>query len=91
MPNLHRSDRFMKQLKKLLSNGIVTVSQVEKFLHLLEETPQHPSLRTKKIQGTAGVFEASLNMAVGITFEYIKPDAVYLRNIGAHDSTLKRY
>lgn len=91
MPNLHRSDRFVKQLKKMLNKGIVTFEQIEKFLHLLEENPQHPSLRAKKIQGTAGIFEASLNMAVRVTFEYIKPDTIYLRNIGEHDSTLKRY
>ena len=53
MPNLHRSDRFMKQLKKLLKSGAVTMSQVEKFLHLMEENPQHPSLRTKKVQALA--------------------------------------
>ncbi len=90
MPKLHRSDRFLKQLKKLLKSGAITLAQVEKFLHLIEENPQHPSLRVKKVQGTAGIFEASLNMAIRITFEYIKPDAIYLRNIGEHDSTLKR-
>lgn len=90
MPDLHRSDRFMKQLKKLLSSGVVTISQVEKFLHLLQENPQHPSLRTKKVQGTAGIFEASLSMAIRVTFEYVKPDTLYLRNVGENDLTLKR-
>lgn len=90
MPNLHRSDRFMKELKKLLKKGVLTLAQVEKFFQLVEENPQHPSLRTKKIQGTNSVFEASLNMAIRVTFEYVKPDTIYLRNVGEHDITLKR-
>ena len=90
MPNLHRSDRFIKELKKLLKNGVITLAQVEKFLLLIEENPLHPSLRTKKIQGAAGIFEASLNMAIRVTFEYVKPNTIYLRNVGEHDITLKR-
>jgi mRNA-degrading endonuclease YafQ of YafQ-DinJ toxin-antitoxin module len=90
MPNLYHSERFLKELKKLLKKGVLNLAQVEKFLQLLEENPQHPSLRTKKIQGTERIFEASLNMAVRITFEYVKPDTIYLRNVGEHDKTLKR-
>jgi mRNA interferase RelE/StbE len=64
--------------------------QVENFLQLIEENPQYPSLRTKNIQGADGIFEASLNMAIRVTFEYVKPDTIYLRNVGEHDITLKR-
>ena len=90
MPNLHRSDRFVKELKKLFKKGILTADQVEKFLLLMETNPQHPSLRTKKIQGTADIFEASINMTLRVTFQYVKPDTIYLRNVGEHDITLKR-
>lgn len=90
MSNLYRSDRFIKELKKLLKKGVVTLAQVQKFLQLLEENPQHPSLRTKKIQGTDGIFEASINMKIRVTFEYVKPDTIYLRIVGEHDMTLKR-
>lgn len=90
MPKLHRSERFIKELKKLLKKGVLTLAQVEKFLQLIEENPQHPSLRTKKIQGTDGIFEASLNMAIRVTFQYVKPDTIYLRNLGEHDITLKK-
>ena len=90
MPNLHRSDRFIKEVKKLLKNGSLNLKQIDKFLKLLEANPQHLSLRTKKIQGTDGIFEASVNMGVRVTFEYIKPDTIFLRNVGEHDLTLKR-
>ncbi len=90
MPNLHRSERFLKEMKKLLKKGVLTVEQVEKFLKLIEQNPQHPSLRTKKVQGTDEIFEASSNMAIRVTFHYVKPDIIYLRNVGEHNMTLER-
>jgi mRNA interferase RelE/StbE len=90
VPKISRSDRFIKELRKLIDKGVLTIEQVEKFLRLVEENPRHPSLRIKKIQGTADIFEASVNMSVRVSFQYIKPDTVFLRNIGEHDMTLKR-
>ena len=90
MPNLYRSDRFVKELQKLLKKGILTANQLDKFLLLIESNPQHSSLRTKKIQGTDEIFEASSTMGIRVTFQYIKPDTIYLRNVGEHDITLKR-
>jgi len=91
MPKIGRSDRFIKELKKLIVKGIVDIGQVEKFLRLIADEPRHPSLRVKKIQGTTDIFEASVNMALRVTFQFIKPETIYLRNIGEHDMTLKRY
>jgi len=84
MPNLYRSNKFIKELKKLIKKGILSIDQVERFLQLIEENPQHPSLRTKKIQGTDGIFEASINMAIRVTFHYEKSNTIYLRNVGEH-------
>lgn len=90
MPNLYRSDRFVKELQKLLKKWILTANQLDKFLLLIESNPQHSSLRTKKIQGTDEIFEASITMGIRVTFQYIKPNTIYLRNVGEHDITLKR-
>ena len=90
MPNLYRSDRFVKELQKLLKKWILTANQLDKFLLLFESNPQHPSLRTKKIQGTDEIFEASITMGIRVTLQYIKPDTIYLRNVGEHNITLKR-
>jgi len=84
MPNLYRSNKFIIELKKLLKKGILSIDQAEKFLQLIEDNPQHPSLRTKKIQGTDGIYEASINMAIRVTFHYEKPNTIYLRNVGEH-------
>lgn len=91
MPQISRSDKFIKELHKLISKGILNIEQIEKFLRLIADNPGHPSLRIKRIQGTTDVFEASVNMGIRVTFQYIKPDSVYLRNIGEHDITLKRF
>ncbi len=91
MPNLYRSERFSKAIVKLLKKGILNGEQLVKFLKLIEENPQHPSLRVKKIQGTDCIFEASINMSIRVTFEYVKPDSIYLRNAGEHDKTLKNF
>ena len=91
MPQISRSGRFIKELQKLLKKGILDLAQVEKFLRLIAANPRHPSLRIKKIQGTEDIFEATVNMAVRVTFQYLKPDTIYLRNIGEHDTTLKKY
>lgn len=59
-----------------------------KKLCLMAKDPFHPSLRTKKIQGTTDIFEASINMNYRITWQYYQ-DGILLRNIGKHDRTLK--
>jgi len=62
--------------------------QLKKKLEIMLENPRHPSLRTKKIQGTTGIFEASINMDIRMTWKYIE-GGIMLRNIGEHDQTLK--
>ncbi|SCM78739.1 Cytotoxic translational repressor [uncultured Sporomusa sp.] len=57
-------------------------------LALMIENPRHPSLRTKKIQGQEGIFEASVTMGIRMTWQYTD-DGILLRNIGEHDKTLK--
>lgn len=67
-----------KDLKKALKNK----------LEIMLQNPRHPSLRTKKVQGREGIFEASVTMSIRITWEYTE-DGIFLRNIGDHDTTLK--
>ena len=66
---------FQKQIELLWQNPIA---------------PFHPSLRIKKIQGTANIFECSINRDIRMTWEYHQSDSILLRNIGKHDRTLKR-
>ena len=59
-----------------------------KKISQMRENPRHPSLRTKKIQGKKGIFEASITMDIRITWQYVE-NGIYIRSIVEHDSTLK--
>lgn len=61
--------------------------QLKKKLELMAENPRHPSLRSKKIHGIDGIFEASVNMDIRMTWQYTD-DGILLRKIGEHDKTL---
>lgn len=58
--------------------------QVEKALALLQEDARHPSLRTKKMRGTRGVWEARVTYSYRITFSW-DANLIILRRVGAHD------
>jgi mRNA interferase RelE/StbE len=55
---------------------------------LLAGRPYPKSLRVKKMKGHKFVFEASPTMDIRITFHYINPDYIVLRNVGEHEITL---
>ena len=80
------SENFKKNVEKL---PIDIKRQLKKKLEIMLENPRHPSLRIKKLKGRKdGIFEASINMDIRMTWEYID-DGILLRNIGEHDETLK--
>lgn len=62
--------------------------RVDKQLKILAENMRHPSLRVKKIQGVKGIWEARMTKNCRLTFE-IKKEEYILRNIGAHNKTIK--
>jgi mRNA interferase RelE/StbE len=82
--NIYFSDLFLDSVKRL---PIDVKKVLKKKLDLLADNPKHPSLRTKKIKGSEGIFEASINMDIRMTWEFYE-DGILLRNIGKHDKTL---
>ncbi|NJD02346.1 MAG: hypothetical protein FIA99_07070 [Ruminiclostridium sp.] len=80
-----RSDRFKENYQKLDDE---IKKKVKVKLKQMAENPMHPSLRTKRVQGTQHVFEASINMSIRMTWQYVE-SGILLRNIGEHDITLK--
>lgn len=81
------SERFKKNFKKL--NAADRKTAKEK-LKLFIDDPFHPSLRTKKIQGTYEMWESSINMDVRMTWRWGEDEnTIELSNIGGHDKTLK--
>lgn len=76
------TDRFQKHYKNLT---IQEKKQLQKKLHLLAENPMHPSLRTKRIQGTTDLFECSVNMDIRIIWFYEGDKMIILVDVGDHD------
>lgn len=82
---LSRTERFKIAFRSLTAQDR---KRVEKALRLMATDLRHPSLRVKKMEGTRNIFEARASRSLRITFQ-IESDVLLLRNVGAHDSTLK--
>ena len=81
------TDRFQKHYKDLSS---AEKKQLRNKLAIFTENPLHPSLRTKRIQGTEDLFEFSVNMDIRVIWFYEGDALVALVDIGHHD-ILKKY
>lgn len=80
------TDRFQKRFKNLTSKE---KTQLKNKLNLLKENPLHPSLRTKRVQGT-DFFECSVNMNIRIIWYYEGETIIVLVDVGHHD-ILRKY
>ena len=71
--------RFEKNFKKLSDKER---AQFKKKLKIFVENPFHPSLRTKRIQGTEDLFEFSVNMDIRVIWYYENDEIVmtFLKN-----------
>jgi len=79
--------RFQKQFQSLTKTE---KRLIHKKLELMAENPDHPSLRTKKIQGTSDIFECRVNMDIRIIWCYEENPIILLIDVG-HHNILKRY
>ena len=79
--------RFEKHFKKLTAQE---KKQLLNKLVLLSQNPSHPSLRTKRIQGTDNLYESSVNMDIRIIWYYEDDVMIILVDTGHHD-ILKQY
>jgi mRNA interferase RelE/StbE len=82
--NVYFSDLFLESVNRL---PVEVKKVLKKKLDLLADNSKHPSLRTKKIKGSEGIFEASIKMDIRMTWEFYE-DGILLRNIARHDKTL---
>lgn len=58
--------------------------RVDKQLDLLLKDARHPSLRLKRMRGTANIWEAHVTRGYQMTLE-VSEDSIILRRIGPHD------
>ena len=80
------SERFRKAYHTL-SPEIQKLT--DEKLRLLASSWRHPSLHTKRIQGTKDIWEARISLNYRMTFQKIK-EGIFLRNLGPHDPTLRK-
>jgi len=71
------SDLFKQKVQTLKTD---IKKALKSKLELMEQNQKHPSLRTKKIQGTSCIYEASITMSYRMTWQYYN-DGILLRNI----------
>ncbi len=81
------TERFLKHFKDLTEQE---KKLLRNKLNILAENPSHPSLRTKRIQGTKDLFECSVNMDIRIIWYYEGDKLIILLDVGHHD-ILKQY
>jgi mRNA interferase RelE/StbE len=84
------TQRFKRSFQKLKKEEQQAFQKQIELLIQKPIPPFHPSLRIKKIQGTANIFECSINRDIRMTWQYHQSEYILLRNIGKHDSTLKK-
>lgn len=81
------TNRFKKNYKKFSGKDKEIIKKKIKMLSL---DLMHPSLRTKKIKGTDGLFECSVNMDIRIIWTYYDDEIIILLDVGHHD-ILQKY
>ncbi len=87
MPKIKLSDRFIELYKSLPAS---IRKKIKRQIQLLEENPRHPSLQTKPIRGTNGIYEARVDINYRLTYERLPDDILLLRVVAKHDDALKK-
>jgi addiction module RelE/StbE family toxin len=86
MPKIEYTRRFLRSYRKLSKD---LQQKVSKAVALLAENPRHPSLQTKPVRGSAGIYEARIDINYRLTYERWPEDTLKLRAVGPHDEMLK--
>lgn len=81
---LQLEKNFTKHYAKLTAKER---GMVDNKLRILAQDPWHPSLRTKRIQGT-GEFEVSVNMDIRMAIAF-EGDRITMLDVDHHDKLLK--
>ena len=81
---LVRTEKFKKQFKKF---SAPERKQIANKLVLLSQNPNHPSLRTKPVQGVHKIklYESSMNMDLRVLWFYEGSQIIILSEVGHHD------
>ena len=87
MPKIKLTRRFLKSFARLPK---AIQEKIKKQIALLAENPRHPSLRTKPVQGTDGIYEARIDRDYRMTYERQSDDTLVMRVVDRHDEALRK-
>ena len=87
MVEIKFSDSYEKKVIKFLKKHKDIYPQYKKTIEILQNNPQHPSLRLHKLQGKLNQFSSvSISMKYRIVIDFIVvDDVIILIDIGSHD------
>lgn len=86
MIEIKYADSYEKKAIKFFKKHKDIYPQYKKTIELLQHNPQHPSLRTHKLQGKMSRFSSvSINMKYRVVIDFIiVDDTIILVDIGSH-------
>ena len=87
MPKIQLTERFIALYSSLPAS---IRKKINRQISLLADNPRHPSLQTKPIQGTKGIYEARIDINYRLTYERLPDDTLLLRVVAKHDEALKK-
>jgi mRNA interferase RelE/StbE len=87
MPKIELTDRFTAMYSGLPPS---VRKKIDHQISLLADNPRHPSLQTKPIQGTNGIYEARVDLNYRLTYERLPGDILLLRVVAKHEDALKK-
>ena len=87
MPKIKFTKRFLKLFARLPAP---IQEKVKKQIRMLADNPRHPSLQTKPIQGTEGIYEARVDQNYRMTYEREAEEPLLLRVVARHDEAIKK-
>ena len=86
MPKIELTETFKHRYAKLPA---AIQKKVKKALRLLADNPRYPSLQTKPVEGAPGIYEARIDQAYRLTYEFLPGNILRLRVVDKHDEALK--
>jgi len=85
------SPDIVKELKKIKRNNVKLSKRVEKQLSLFQNSPQHISLRTHKLQGNLkNMWSISITEKIRMVYLLLSHQEAYFIALGTHDEVYKK-
>lgn len=92
MYQIQSTDTFLRNARKFFKKHPDLESRFKKIVHILENDPNHPSLKMHTLSGKfKGLYAIRLTYVYRITLIlFVKEKEVVLQDIGSHDGVYQK-